>query len=135
MINKDTTMNFVYGTLKVGGYYAPIFDEYRKESVPAFIKGFEMYTNGHYPMIVKSENPEKKVFGEYHYYRDASFVIGEMDRIEGYDEEYDDGLYLRRKVTVFGMDGRLIGECWTYIYNREIEGYDELDGTFDHLNS
>lgn len=78
---KDTGHIFVYGTLKVGGYFSKLFDRKRLWSQPATIKG-TLYDVGGIPGL--SLEGENIVHGELHLYKDFSFVIKHMDFIEGY---------------------------------------------------
>ena len=110
---------FVYGTLKVGGFYANNFDRLRKSSVKAKIKGTMFNVHNHYPAVVPSEVDE--VQGELHYYDSEDEVTQAMDRIEGYSKGHGSkNLYVRKRVDVELEDGSTI-QASTYFFNRDTE--------------
>ena len=111
-----TDLFFVYGTLKVGGLFATQFDDFRINSVNAEIEGYDLFDLGSFPGIKPGNG---KVIGELHEYRNPEEVTKNMDRIEGYQPELKDGMYLRRRVSVKTEDGK-IKETNIYVFNLRI---------------
>ena len=110
---------FVYGTLKVGGYFALQFDEYRISSIPATAKGTMYEASGWFPAVIFDD--EREVIGELHEYEDIDRVLRYLDYIEGCDPEGgSQNLYNRHIVEVTTENGDLV-KAHTYEYNRETE--------------
>ena len=110
---------FVYGTLKVGGYYAENFDNVRLTSVPGYITGANLFDLGPYPAM--TEGVERAiVHGEVHTYSEPFEIIKRFDHIEGYNEETPKiSHYIRKKVeVVIGKKGETV-EAWAYFLNTE----------------
>lgn len=115
---------FVYGTLKVGGRFAAMFDDTRTSSKKAVLKGFDLYGIGPgktagFPGIVKGKG---KVHGELHEFSDKvlSEVTEAMDRIEGYDENYEKGSLYLRKTTEVELEDGTKEEAFVYVFNQRI---------------
>ena len=106
---------FVYGTLKVGGYYASLFNEFRVSSKPAKLFGYRMFEIGPYPGIVKGDGI---VYGEVHEYSNKTQVLREMDLIEGYRGDGLD-LFVRRETIVVYENGKTEA-VFIYVFNRDI---------------
>jgi len=109
---------FVYGTLKVGGRFAKQFDNLRVSSVKAEVNGYDLFNLGSYPGIKPGSGT---VIGELHEYKDPEGVTKDMDRIEGYQPELKDGMYLRRRVPVKTEAGEIV-EANIYVYNFRVTG-------------
>jgi gamma-glutamylcyclotransferase (GGCT)/AIG2-like uncharacterized protein YtfP len=115
-----TNKFFVYGTLKIGGRFSRYFDNTRKSSSKAKVKGFDLYEvsrgfNG-YPGIV---NGDGVVIGEVHDFDDdvLNQVIEVMDQIEGCDPNNPErGLYRREVVEAELENGDKV-DVNIYIYN------------------
>lgn len=117
MLNKF----FVYGTLKVGGYFAGQFDEKRVSSQKALINGFNLY-DLMYPAVVKGDNV---VHGELHTFNseDVKEVLQGFDMIEGFNEKDRRGsLYLREVIAVVMENGK-IEEAYAYLFNDNLTHY------------
>ena len=100
---------FVYGTLRKGGcrFGIPTLIGVQFEEVE--LKGFDLLSiDGSFPGLVEGKGT---IRGEVHVFKDFS----ELDRIEGYNKSLDDGLYLRKKVTVSTPEGEM--EASTYVFN------------------
>lgn len=115
---------FVYGTLKVGGYFAAGFDKVRTSVKPATLKGHDLYRIGKssFPVAIPGDG---FVIGEVHEYTkaDTSQVLKELDRIEGYVENNEENsLYIRKKLPITLNDGSEI-EAYVYIFNQDIFNY------------
>jgi len=133
MINKF----FVYGTLKVHGYFAHIFDDLRETSVEAKLKNFDLYKVGNafdawFPGIVPGNGV---VLGEVHGYNPKYIgqVYSAMDRIEGYlPSNPEKSLYKRQLLEVELLDSTT-EVANVYVYNRKIEQNFELitNGVWD----
>ena len=107
---------FVYGTLKVGGFYADSFNGVRKEVKEAQVHG-KIYGGAGYPRLILCE--DSVVHGELHTYDRPDEVIKAMDRIEGYRGEGKSNLYNRKKVKVMTADGE--EEAYIYEYAAGLE--------------
>lgn len=108
---RNTGLIFVYGTLKLGGFYADQFDSFRIDSVKGHIEG-NLYDLGSFPGILLSG--KNKVHGELHKYSEFDTVIKLMDQIEGYrGENHPDNFYERKAVEVTTETGEII-EAVTY---------------------
>lgn len=97
---------FVYGTLKKGNGLHP----YLKESEfirTGIIRGYKMYCNGYYPIIVKTENEGDTITGEIYEVTDTG-ILNVLDSIEG--------SYSRTKEQALLSNGQEI-EVEVYVYN------------------
>lgn len=112
----ETDLFFVYGTLKVGGYFAEQFDKFRVSSVKAEVEGYDLYSLGSFPGIKPGQG---KVIGELHEYKDPERVTRSMDSIEGYQPEIKDGMYLRRRVVTKTESGEN-KEANIYVFNLKV---------------
>ena len=102
---------FVYGTLKMGGYFSSLFDKERLWVQPATIKG-TLYDIGPAPGL--SLEGSNLVHGELHLYKDFSYVIRQMDRIEGFIHEGSKfNLYDRQVIEVDTPLGRHTAVVYT----------------------
>jgi len=115
---KNEVKIFVYGTLKMGGYYARHFDSVRIEAKPAMICG-AIYDGAPYPRLRLDK--DGKVYGEIHTYREPDAVLERMDMIEGYRKGSDNNLYNRKKVKVVLEDGSE-EEAYIYEYAEDLDG-------------
>lgn len=123
---------FVYGTLKVGGFFAQGFNDDRKEVVPATVRatlyGDRDYRG--YPMLKEGTNV---VHGELHTYDNIEDVIQRMDIIEGYspDDNPEHCLFIRKEVKALVSDKDAknqsngydaLFDAWAYFFNLAIPG-------------
>lgn len=132
-----TNKFFVYGTLKVNGYFAHAFNDLRETSVDAKLKNFNLYKVGNgldawFPGVVPGNGV---VFGEVHRYNSKYIeqVYRAMDRIEGYiPSNPEKSLYKRQLLEVELVDGTT-EVANVYVYNRKIERNFELvtNGVWD----
>lgn len=111
-----TEFFFVYGTLKVGGHFAKAFDSHRVNSQIAILKGFDLFDLGWFPGILLGDG---EVVGEVHEYNRVDYVTTRMDGIEGYNPEYKDGMYLRKRFPVITEAGEEI-EANVYVFNGSV---------------
>lgn len=87
---------FVYGTLKVGGFFAEEFDDVRLSFKPAHIEAVLLDLSS-FPGI--KTNINGRVYGEVHEYNQFEDVVESMDSIEGYfGPENKNNLFNRIKV-------------------------------------
>jgi len=107
---------FVYGTLKRGfGNHAVLRGaEYVGR---ADLWGYEMYSLGGFPGIVPCTG-FSCVQGEV--YEVSDFLS--LDRLEGYNPDTDNGMYLRREVEIGWKDDEGEAPAYAYIWNREVIG-------------
>jgi gamma-glutamylcyclotransferase (GGCT)/AIG2-like uncharacterized protein YtfP len=111
---------FVYGTLKVGGYFSSNVSDLLLNHKPASINAIMYSIDDSYPGIIEGGN--SKVKGEVHTFSDKKEALRRMDRIEGYYKEGDaNNLYNRVKTTVETEDGD--EEVYTYVFARSIGNY------------
>jgi gamma-glutamylcyclotransferase (GGCT)/AIG2-like uncharacterized protein YtfP len=103
--NENSILLFVYGTL-MRGFGNNVYTL----SGATFVKceaitGFDMYTNGAYPMLVDSDDPTKTVHGEIFLISKSTFA--KCDSLEGYPTHYN-----RKQVqTTQGL-------AWVYFYEK-----------------
>jgi len=118
---------FVYGTLKVGGRFAPSLDHLRKSVKTASLSGFDLFGVAamkgwppDYPAAVKGGGEIK---GEVHEFTDDVEALGILDSIEGYDDRDPEGsLYIRSEVEVtLGTGGK--ETAFVYLFNRDIQDH------------
>lgn len=115
---------FVYGTLKVGGYFAESFDGLRTDCQIAKLKGFDLFKIGGgslswFPGIVEGKG---EVVGELHTYKEEHIkeVFTHMDAIEGYDENNPARSLYRREKAVVTLEDGSIETANIYIFNSKI---------------
>ncbi len=116
---------FVYGTLKVGGKFAPNLDHLRKKVTPASLTGFDLFgvvyskdTKPDFPAAIKGTG---KIKGEIHEFTDDVKALDILDHIEGYIEDDPEGsLYLRDEVEV-DLEAGGKETVFVYLFNREIQ--------------
>lgn len=105
----------VYGTLRKGYGNHAILAEGKCEFLGQdTISGYDMYTNGGFPMIV--EGTRDIVIEKYRVTDETT--MRRLDRLEGYNPESDKGMYLRR--TIKDSEENDID---IYIWNLGISGY------------
>lgn len=97
---------FVYGTLMRGFYNNERVLYDGTFLMKSTIKGFDMYTNGHFPMLVESDDPEKIVQGELFLINKETFQ--NCDYLEGYPSHYN-----RKQVQTEK------GIAWVYFYETQ----------------
>ncbi|RLF86848.1 hypothetical protein DRN34_02880, partial [Thermococci archaeon] len=106
---------FVYGTLKVGGYFAEGLDKVRKNSAPAKTTGKLINIDNRFPGLIDGEGV---VHGEIHEYNQFDRVLTVMDNIEGYiKRDPDNSLYKRRIIEVETESGDM-EEVYAYFFNQ-----------------
>jgi gamma-glutamylcyclotransferase (GGCT)/AIG2-like uncharacterized protein YtfP len=108
---------FVYGTLKRGHHNHRLLEKAQYIS-HAELWGYQMYSLGGFPGIKPSDG---HVHGEVYEVEDLT----RLDRLEGYDEERDDGMYLRREVIIRrpAKDGSYEDDkAYAYVWNLDVIG-------------
>ncbi len=112
---------FVYGTLmkKYTGY-APInLEDFGKYICEGFING-RMYEIDNYPGVIRSQNPQDKIYGELFLLSDFEASIQKLDVYEDYfPENLGESLYLRKIEDIYLSDGE-IKPAWIYLFNKEV---------------
>jgi len=115
---------FVYGTLKVGGYFAKQFDYTRKSSKVATLHNHDLFVVGNVPSQFPGAVPGKgSIIGEIHEFalNQVMPITTCMDMIEGYSKKCEyESLYLRRILSVELEDGSLV-DANVYLFNRPIK--------------
>ena len=112
---------FVYGTLRTGDSRYGVDTFVGMLAPEAYINGFDMLDLGSFPGLVA--NPDKlsqtvdyetAIRGEVHEYENLRV----LDVIEGYDEaQPKEGFYSRIQLPAFTKDGKVLEDCWVYIFN------------------
>jgi len=100
------TKIFVYGTLRKGFGLNHCLKAFKFLGV-AKLTGFDMYSNGYYPMVVKGED---EIVGEVYEIEDGESEMKILDQIEC--------AYNRTKVKV-KLNGKLT-EVETYVYKGDV---------------
>ena len=116
---------FVYGTLKVGGYFAKYFDGMRKTSKIGKLENFDLFRIGNvkaswFPGIVPGDGT---VTGEIHEYLDEEEVLDAMDRIEGYNSINPKFSLYTREIREIELEDGTTEKAYVYVYNREVHDY------------
>ena len=108
---------FVYGTLKVGGYFAMKFNESRKKVKQGTVKA-ELWGDKNFRSYPMMQHGEGVVHGELHEYDgDINSLIDDMDHIEGYRwHDPENSLFKRELITVTLDDGSE-EQAWAYFFN------------------
>jgi gamma-glutamylcyclotransferase (GGCT)/AIG2-like uncharacterized protein YtfP len=116
---KEAKAVFVYGTLRVGGFYAGYFDGLRLSAEKATIKG-DLYKGLPFPFI--DIRGDGVVHGEVHTYEDFERVMRGIDNIEGFVEEGNpSNLYDRVVVEATFENGEKVD---AYVYHMTLEKAD-----------
>lgn len=102
---------FVYGTLKIGGYYSKYLDEYRHSSKIATIHG-TLFNAGEFPALIEKGN--NIICGEIHEYKEPETALSTMDHIEGFiGKNSEKNLFIRKEVEVQLKNS---DKCMAYVY-------------------
>jgi len=119
------TKFFVYGTLKVGGRFAGIFDSRRLSVKKATVNGTMYSVSKCYPAVKFNNNGI--IHGEIHEYVDEKEVQEHFNRIEGfYGENVDYNLYNRVKIKVTNEDGNEV-DCYAYEFNKDTATLEKVE--------
>ena len=126
-MGKEIDKVFVYGTLKVGGFFGKEFNKFRISSVSATVKG----TLYHIPALFPASFPGLRlegdgvVHGELHSFDRFEDVVMAIDQIEQYFEDYpEESIYIRKEMDIETPTG--IEKAYIYEYNGQIDGYKEV---------
>lgn len=109
---------FVYGTLKPGERYYPVYCEGRvKEVQRGWVQGQLYALPLGYPAMIAGHG---KVQGFLLTFGDRS-VLTNLDRLEGYQSEQVPELneYQRQKIMVYDASSKYLGEAWAYFMTFE----------------
>lgn len=83
-----------------------------------------LFSLGHYPGAVLSNNPSERVLGELHRLLDPEPTLARMDEYEGCEDRRPESSEYRRvrlSVTLLSKEGQ-VHEAWVYIYNHDTQG-------------
>jgi gamma-glutamylcyclotransferase (GGCT)/AIG2-like uncharacterized protein YtfP len=96
---------FVYGTLRPGEVRWDMISSYATEYEPAVLTRASLYTTGAYPFIVL--DGEGDVYGEIITVAewDVPYILGVLDRVEGYRKDSADNLFERVEHHVWLPEG------------------------------
>ena len=103
---------FVYGTLRKGFGLNNYMDNFKYLGVGK-LKGFDMFSNGYFPMIVKGAG---EVVGEVYEIKNGINEIGVLDKIES--------AYTRIKVRV-KLNG-VLTDVEVYVYNGDVTNLKQI---------
>lgn len=113
---------FVYGTLKRNKSNHYLMEGY--ESVEkSYVKGYKIYTNGYFPMVVAGSEKDI-VKGELYFFKkNEKIILKKLDMLEGYSgDEFD--LYKRKNEKIITKNKEV--EAFIYIYNLNISENHQL---------
>lgn len=80
-----------------------------------------MYSNGHYPVVVASENADDKIYGEVYRLHNLKQVFDRLDSYEGFKQTNTEAsLFLREKKEIVLSDQEKIIRAWIYLFNRPV---------------
>ena len=114
---------FVYGTLKIGGYYSKYLNEYRHSSEIATLRG-TLFNTGEFPALIEEGN--NIVYGEIHEYKKPRIILSIMDRIEGFvGKESDKNFYIRKKIKVQPKNSDE-SEAYVYFFAHNTNGMKQI---------
>ena len=106
---------FVYGTLKKGFHNHGVLKGAHCQG-EAVLFGYDMYSLGGFPAIVKNVDAELPISGEL--YEVPEFKS--LDRLEGVPH-----MYTREEETVLWQD--CLTGAYVYVWNRSIEGLKKIE--------
>ena len=107
---------FVYGTLRKGFGLNNYMDNFKYLGVGK-LKGFDMFSNGYFPMIIKgSGEVVGEVVGEVYEIENGINEIGVLDKIES--------AYTRTKVRV-KLNG-VLTDVEVYVYNGDVTSFTQI---------
>lgn len=113
----NTVNVFVYGTLKLGGYFADLYkdvlDPLRVGVTEATVQCSLYQSIYGWPFAVIDDYSTMK--GEIHEFIEPEKALEIFDLIEGYDVERDSGLFSRRIIKAETTDGNKI-DVLMYLY-------------------
>lgn len=124
---KEIDKVFVYGTLKIGGFFGKEFDKYRTSAVPATVKGTIYHISALFPTSFPGLKLEDDgiVHGELHSFDRFEDVVMAIDQIEQYFEDYpEESIYIRKEMDVETTAG--VEKAYVYEYNGPIDGYKKV---------
>jgi len=118
---------FVYGTLKIGGYFATHLDSLRKNVKKATLNNFDLFgvvqRKGGPPSFPAAVKGTGKIEGEIHEFTDDSAATAIMDAIEGYDDkDPKNSLYVRTTAEAVLETGET-ETVFIYLFNRELQDF------------
>jgi gamma-glutamylcyclotransferase (GGCT)/AIG2-like uncharacterized protein YtfP len=115
---------FVYGTLKSGFGANDLLQPAKLVAQEVALRGFNMYSNGAYPMVVESPYPKDTVYGEiWEIHEDA---LRRLDSYEGHPHLFVRG-WLSSDQIEFSSDHGVM----MYYYNRPTSGFHVESGRFE----
>lgn len=125
-IFMDKIYTFTYGTLMKGERNHTLLKGKATFITAATVKGTLFHLPYGYPAYLNNSK-ENKVFGEV--YEIDTQVLEDLDKLEGYNESSQSGMYLRKKIKATILNGDNM-ECFIYVWNEKIpENSIELDSS------
>ena len=123
MDSMQTLPVFVYGTLRSGeGNWSWALCGRTASEQVATLTGVQMFDQGGFPYVMRSDNPDETVVGDLMQIEPALFgqVMADLDRLEGFTPGSRFNLYNREVVTVTTEDGKT-HDAYVYIVATERE--------------
>ena len=118
---------FVYGTLKKGFGANSLLQPANLVIENVAIRGFKMYTNGSFPMVVESEKGSDAVYGEI--WEIEEDTLRRLDRYEGHPN-----LFTRNYIPTEQIEFTSDLGVMMYYYNRLPSGIRLESGRFESHN-
>lgn len=130
-MDEPSDLLFTYGTL-MQRFKNPFAVRLRELSVYLGKGTFsgQLYRVSWYPCAVYQKENSALVHGEIYQLLDATRLLKDLDEYEDVLEDESESLYLRKQIPIM-LEGGTVLSCWTYVYNRSVEGLELIaDGRF-----
>jgi gamma-glutamylcyclotransferase (GGCT)/AIG2-like uncharacterized protein YtfP len=113
---------FVYGTLRPGESNYHLLQGQTLSEQSAHVRGLCLYSLGTYPMMVKSTNPDERVWGELVVIKPQAYpqVVKHLDELEEYDPANPLSSLYQRITYPIHLDGGETVTAWLYIGQHEV---------------
>ncbi len=119
---------FVYGTL--GRSFDNPFSKQLRSSSTFIAEGTfpgGLYLVTWFPAAVYRPGSSLSVYGEIYRMKEPDRLLPALDEYEDVHADREQSLYIRKMIPVITPDKRIFN-CWTYLYNRSVEGLQQLSG-------
>ncbi len=117
---------FVYGTLR-RSFENPFSKQLQSSSTYIAEGTFpgSLYLVTWFPAAVYSPDSSLPVYGEIYRMNEPGRLLPALDEYEDVHADPEQSLYIRKMIPVLTPDKRIFN-CWTYLYNRSVEGLQQL---------
>lgn len=107
---------FVYGSLKEGFRLHPYYLADQQKVGEAVIEGFSMVSLGQYPALIRTDNPDHKVMGEYYLVSEEAYnLLKKMEEDAGYSTESVKGVLTSMAGAATTKEVPFTAKAWVYI--------------------